>query len=206
MIRNCCPLFSRKVYTHSTLKGYFNDKVRRLRVEGYFPRLRYGEKFIESGMLLCENPGDKFHARLRFTNRKSSGAVNVALEAQAQDDCVQATLDWGNSSTVTYSGKLATVTRFIRQQGIEDDKKPARHSGRKETAPLKTIVDIQPTDIILNDTLWKIHPSQVMLDSGKIHIDNFYFSHKERHLRINGTVSKQPEDTVRLDLQDRIRI
>lgn len=191
-----------KVYTHSTLKGYFNDKVRRLRVEGYFPRLRYGEKFIESGMLLCENPGDKFHARLRFTNRKSSGAVNVALEAQAQDDCVQATLDWGNSSTVTYSGKLATVTRFIRQQGIEDDKKPARHSGRKETAPLKTIVDIQPTDIILNDTLWKIHPSQVMLDSGKIHIDNFYFSHKERHLRINGTVSKQPEDTVLLDLQD----
>lgn len=166
-----------KVYTHSTLKGYFNDKVRRLRVEGYFPRLRYGEKFIESGMLLCENPGDKFHARLRFTNRKSSGAVNVALEAQAQDDCVQTTLNWGNSSTVTYSGKLAAATRFIRQQ---------------EMAPLKTIVDIQPTDIILNDTLWEIHPSQVMLDSGKIHINNFYFSHKERHLRINGTVSKQP--------------
>lgn len=30
-----------KVYTHSTIKGYFNDKAQRLRVEGYFPRLRY---------------------------------------------------------------------------------------------------------------------------------------------------------------------
>ena len=25
------------VYTHSTLKGYFNDPLQRLRVEGYFP-------------------------------------------------------------------------------------------------------------------------------------------------------------------------
>lgn len=25
------------VYTHSTLKGYFNDALQRLRVEGYFP-------------------------------------------------------------------------------------------------------------------------------------------------------------------------
>lgn len=190
-----------KVYTHSTLKGYFNDKTSRLRVEGYFPHLRYGEKFIESGMLLCENPGDKFHVRLRFTNRKPSGTVNMALEAQAQNDSIQSTLDWGNSSAVTYSGKLAAVTHFVRPKETENDKELLRRSGGKKIVPLKTIVDIRSTDIILNDTLWKIHPSQVVLDSGKIHINNFYFSHKERHLRINGTVSKQPADTVRLDLQ-----
>ena len=44
------------VYTHSTLKGYFNDPLQRLRVEGYFPRLQYKNNFIESGMILCENP------------------------------------------------------------------------------------------------------------------------------------------------------
>lgn len=184
-----------KVYTHSTVKGYFNDKARRLRVEGYFPRLRYGEKFIESGMVLCENPGDRFHARLRFTDRKPDGSVNIALEAQAQKDSVQTTLNWGNNNAATYSGKLAAVARFIRQQNTEN-------AGRKGISPLKTIVDIRPTDIILNDTLWEIHPSQVILDSGKIHINNFNFSHKERYLHINGTISKEPQDTVRLDLQD----
>lgn len=175
-----------KVYAHSTVKGYFNDKAQRLRVEGYFPRLRYEDKFIESGMILCENPGDQFHARLRFSNRKSSGAVNVALEAQAQNNTIQAALNWGNSNTVTYSGKLAAITHFIREQ----------------KAPLKTIVDVQPTDVILNDTLWNIHPSQVVLDSGKVYVDNFLFSHKDRHLRVNGTVSKEPHDTVRLDLKE----
>ena len=197
-----------KVYTHSTIKGYFNDKAQRLRVEGYFPRLSYGEKFIESGVLLCENPGEQFQARLRFTNRKAQGAVNVSLEANAKDDEVHTVLNWGNSSAVTYSGKLAAVTQFIRQQSEDDvtkkltkDRKTAR-KGKKETTPLKTVVNVQETDVILNDTVWKIHPSQIVVDSGKIHIDNFYFSHKERHLRIDGIVSEQPEDTVRLNLKE----
>ena len=56
------------------------------------------------------NPGDlESSPRLRFSNRKSSGAVNIALEAQAQNNSIQTTLNWGNSSTVTYSGKLAAV-------------------------------------------------------------------------------------------------
>ena len=189
-----------KVYTHSTLKGYFNDKAQRLRVEGYFPRLSYGEKFIESGMLLCENPGEEFQVRVRFNNRKTNGSVNVALEAQAKDNHIQTVLNWGNSSSITYSGKLATVTQFIRAQEAADG--PKRPKNKKEISALKTIVDVQPTNIILNDTLWQIHPSQIVVDSGKIHINNFYFSHKERHLQIDGTVSDQPQDTVRLNLQD----
>ncbi len=178
-----------KVYTHSTLKGYFNDKAQRLRVEGYFPRFRYNDKFIESAMILCENPGDQIKAKLRFNDRKADGAVNVSLEAKAENDSIQTTLSWGNSGNVTYSGKLATVAHFFREQ---DAKKPM----------LKTIVDIQPTNVIVSDTLWNIHPSQVVLDSGKVHINDFYFSNNNRYLRIDGVLSKQVEDTVRLDLKE----
>lgn len=182
-----------KIYTHSTIKGYFNDKAQRLRVEGYFPRFRYKEDFIESGMFLCENPGDRFHASLRFNNLQSDGAMNVALEAEAQNDSIRATLNWGNSSKDTYSGKLATVAHFIR---------PQKKEGQIQPPPLKAIIDIRPTNVIINDTLWNIHPSTVMIDSGKVHVNDFFFSHKDRHLRINGVVSKEPEDTVRLDLKE----
>lgn len=188
-----------KVYTHSTLKGYFNDKARRLRVEGYFPRLLYQDKFIESGMILCENPGDKFHALLRFSNRKPTGAINVSVEAQAKDDLIETSLNWGNSSAVTYSGRFAATAHFIRTQAQEQSKKDTR---AKVLPPLKTVVEVQKTNIILNDTLWEVHPSQVVIDSGKVHINDFYFSHEERHLRINGTISEAPEDTVRLDMNE----
>ncbi|MDR0988888.1 MAG: translocation/assembly module TamB [Prevotellaceae bacterium] len=171
-----------KVYTTSTLKGYFNDKAQRMHVEGYFPRLLYGNNFIESGMLLCQNPNDEFDARIRFNNRKPTGTVNLSIEAQAKDDSISTTLNWGNSSAITYSGKVAATTLF--------------------ESPQKSITQIKRTNVILNDTLWEIHPSQIVVDSGKVHINNFYFSHAERYLRADGIVSALAEDTARLELKD----
>lgn len=176
------------VYTHSTLKGYFNDPLQRLRVEGYFPRLQYKNNFIESGMILCENPSDHIRARVRLTNLKKKGAVNLSLDAQAKDDNISTTLNWGNSAAVTYSGQLAAVAKFLRTEG--------------EKSLLKAMVEVKPTDIILNDTLWQIHPSQVVVDSGKVDVNNFYFSHQDRYVRINGRLSDNPQDSVKVDLKD----
>ena len=176
------------VYTHSTLKGYFNDPLQRLRVEGYFPRLQYKNNFIESGMILCENPSDHIRARVRLTNLKKKGAVNLSLDAQAKDDNISTTLNWGNSAAVTYSGQLAAVAKFLRTEG--------------EKPLLKAMVEVKPTDIILNDTLWQIHPSQVVVDSGKVDMNNFYFSHQDRYVRINGRLSDNPQDSVKVDLKD----
>ena len=176
------------VYTHSTLKGYFNDPLQRLRVEGYFPRLQYKNNFIESGMILCENPSDHIRARVRLTNLKKKGAGNLYLDAQAKDDNISTTLDWGNSAAVTYSGQLAAVAKFLRTEG--------------EKPLLKAMVEVKPTDIILNDTLWQIHPSQVVVDSGKVDVNNFYFSHQDRYVRINGRLSDNPQDSVKVDLKD----
>ena len=176
------------VYTHSTLKGYFNDPLQRLRVEGYFPRLQYKNNFIESGMILCENPSDHIRARVRLTNLKKKGAVNLSLDAQAKDDNISTTLNWGNSAAVTYSGQLAAVAKFLRTEG--------------EKPLLKAMVEVKPSDIILNDTLWQIHPSQVVVDSGKVDVNNFYFSHQDRYVRINGRLSDNPQDSVKVDLKD----
>ena len=176
------------VYTHSTLKGYFNDPLQRLRVEGYFPRLQYKNNFIESGMILCENPSDHIRARVRLTNLKKKGAVNLSLDAQAKDDNISTTLNWGNSAAVTYSGQLAAMAKFLRTEG--------------EKPLLKAMVEVKPTDIILNDTLWQIHPSQVVVDSGKVDVNNFYFSHQDRYVRINGRLSDNPQDSVKVDLKD----
>ena len=176
------------VYTHSTLKGYFNDPLQRLRVEGYFPRLQYKNNFIESGMILCENPSNHIRARVRLTNLKKKGAVNLSLDAQAKDDNISTTLKWGNSAAVTYSGQLAAVAKFLRTEG--------------EKPLLKAMVEVKPTDIILNDTLWQIHPSQVVVDSGKVDVNNFYFSHQDRYVRINGRLSDNPQDSVKVDLKD----
>lgn len=189
-----------KIYTHSNINGYFNDQTGRLRIEGYFPRLRYNDKFIESAMFICENPYNEFHANLRFTHRKEKSSINISMEAQAENDRINATLNWGNSGINTYSGKLATITHFFREEKSVKTLSKRKKKSLPHSA-LKTIINIQPTNVILNDTLWEISPSHIVIDSGKVHINNFYFSHQERYLHIDGTLSKQPEDTIRINLQ-----
>lgn len=190
-----------KVYTHSTIKGYFNDESNRVRVEGYFPRMRYKTKFIESGVLLCENPENLFRTSLRFTNRKNNDAINLAIETQAQNDSIKTILNWGNSSGVTYSGKLSALTYLKREQFV-DSLRSSSYTRPVEKSRLKAVVNILPTEIILNDTLWEIQSSEIIIDSGKVHINDFNFAHKERHLNINGIISHSLEDTVRIDLED----
>lgn len=73
-----------KIYTHSTIKGYVNDRMRRIRVEGYFPRLQYKNNFLESGLLLCENPSDQFMGKVRFTSQKKNGACQYLFRSTSQ--------------------------------------------------------------------------------------------------------------------------
>ncbi len=176
------------IYTHSVLTGSVNDLVNRIRIDGYFPRVQYKNTFIESGTLHADNYTDKLKVNARLTNLKKESAVTLSLDAFAQDNQLNTTLHWGNSSSVTYSGQLGTIARFFRPEG--------------EKAPIKATIDVLPTDVILNDTLWNIHPAQVVVDSGRVHINDFNFSHHDRHVHINGTLSALPEDTVKVDLKE----
>ena len=177
-----------QLYSPATIKGSFNDNTSRIRLEGYFPRFRYKNNFVESGMFTILNNNDLIDAKVRLTKREKDEAVNIALSAVAQDDVIKNTLDWGNKSSVTYSGKLALTTQFFKPE--------SSHS------KLETIINIDETDIILNDTVWNIHPSRIAIARNKIDIDNFKFSHKSRHLHINGTVSDTATDTLKINLND----
>ncbi len=183
------------VYMHSSLRGYINDHTKRLHIEGYFPEFRYKNRFVRAASLLCENPANQLHTRIRFNEIKENSTLNIAMDAMAENDSIKATVNWGNSSIETYSGKVSALAHFVRALPDEETDAP-----RITQAPLKTVVDVLPTQVILNDTIWQLEASRVVVDSGKVHINDFAFTHNDRHVRINGTLSSQPEDTVRLDL------
>ncbi len=191
-----------KLYTRMLLKGYIDDKAGKIRIESYFPRVRYKNKFIESGMLLCENPEDRLHARIRFTNRKSNNnAINLSLDAQARNDSVQTSLSWGNSAETTYSGKIEAMATILHEQMVDEKSDSLPQPATLRKGNLNIGINIYPTDVILNDTVWKIHPSYIEYTDGRVCIDNFNFSHNERHLHINGILSSSSQDTVRIDLK-----
>ncbi|WP_455674702.1 translocation/assembly module TamB domain-containing protein [Phocaeicola sp.] len=173
----------------ASLKGYFNDREEKLRVEGHFPEFKYNGTHYDSGVLLCENPSDQFKCSFRTGMLMNSGAmVNLTLDALAKNDHLETTINWGNNTNVTYGGKFAAVTRFYKTEG----KHPI----------LQADIDIHPTKVVLNDTIWNIHPSHIAVDSGRVYVDKFLFEHKDQHLLIDGKLTQRQEDSCRIDLKN----
>lgn len=178
-----------QVYAHSSLKGYINDKDDKVHIEGYFPKFRYEDQFYESGMILIENPAHLLKTYLRLSKKKKKNAVNVSVESIAHRDTIQTNLYWGNSDDATYSGEFKTKTFFERV-------------GKKKNSHLNMDISILPSNIILNDTIWNIHPSRVVLKEDFISVDNFLFTNNKQFLHIDGTVSKESRDSVKIQLND----
>lgn len=144
------------------------------------PRLQYKNNFLESGLLLCENPADQFRVRVRLQIKKK-GAVNLSLEAQAKDDLVNTTINWGNNAAVTYAvANCAAILTYRREQTLAQSN--CRH---------------KPTDVILNDTIWEVHLRKVVVDSGKIDVNDFYLVIRTV-ISESTDASDNPADTVKL--------
>lgn len=173
------------VYSESTMKGFFSDRAGRMRVEGYFPRMSYNGRQIESGVIHCDNAGDRFQASLRFNNRRDNDALNIAATATARNDSIDATLNWGNNGQQTFSGQLNALVQFVNDEAQQQ----------------KTLIDIQPSDVILNDTLWSVQRSRITIENKRTTFDNMLMSSADHHLRIDGTLSAQPEDTLLVDME-----
>ena len=184
------------VYTPSTLKGFFNDQEQKMRIEGFFPRFMYDDKFLESGVLLAETPDDQFRVTVRVSDRDVEDDMNYMADISARNDSVFATMNWGNKSEHTYSGRLSTLVSFLQPE-IRDE------ALAQDLLPLKAKIDISPSEVIINDTLWNIHKSQVTIEGKRFHVNDFLVTQaNDRYLKINGDISESVGDTVFIDMSD----
>ena len=170
------------------LDGWFNDTDARLHVNANIPQFSYNDKRYESVHLLLENPSDAMHCQVRGNLLLNKGSMmNISLDTQAKSDSLNTIVFWGNNTDVTYSGKVMASTCFSRS---EDSKK------------LHTEINLHPGHFILNDTVWNIHPSKILIDKDSIDIHDFHFEHAEQFVRINGRLGKAENDQCQVDLKD----
>ena len=177
------------VYSESTLKGFFSDNAGRMRIEGYFPRLRYDGRLIESGVLQCDNSGDRFQANVRFSDRRAGDALNVSASATARNDSIEATLNWGNTGAMTLSGRLDALIHFEQNEAAEGAE-----------AVKSTVIDVLPSDLILNDTLWNVHQSRITIEQGRTVFSNLMVNNADHHIQIDGVLGPNPEDSLLIDM------
>lgn len=168
----------------ASFSGYFNDNNKKIEILGDFPQIHYANLSITHGRLVCENLQDTLKCQLRGTTRMKNGSsLNLLLYANAKNDRITTSLNWGNNTALTYSGEIAAVTNFIQSP----------HN-------LKANINIKPTDVILGDSIWHIYHSQINVDSGQVAVHNFLFKHRDQFIKMEGMASKNPHDTLKIKL------
>lgn len=166
-------------------EGDFNGPAKTFSLKADAPHLIYGGQDLRAMSLIAHEKSDSINLFLSAQRMIESGPLDITVMADAAADVLTSIVTWDDHNTPVQRGELSTQTRFRRneEQGIN------------------ATIAIRPTQIIVADTVWDVHPAVVQLDNGVVNVHDFQVSQLGRHLKVDGRVSSNPEDTLYADLR-----
>ncbi|HEY5570922.1 MAG TPA: translocation/assembly module TamB domain-containing protein [Bacteroidales bacterium] len=172
------------------LNGKYNEAENNISLNLYSPSLLINKKELSDASVTAKNlTNDQLQVEVRATSQNKKGLfTNFYLSALSQKDNLGVRLLWGNSSEKTYSGDIK-FNAEIKEKSLG------------ATQP-DIFISILPTEMILNDTLWIVDPAQIAISKNKVNVSRFSVHKKDQFIRLDGDLSKFPEDSLKLELKD----
>lgn len=177
-----------KLVENTTLRGFIDERSGNMEVKLNAPYLLQGNKIIEGTTIVASidsaSSTANLHASTLIPNKKGKIAVNI--DATGANNRLDANLGW----------------RVMREHDFHGDINLSALMARHEDQGLDVTIDINPTQLVFNDTIWQIDPGQVTIDRGVITVDNLVGHSDKQYVHINGKVSRDPDDELNIDLND----
>lgn len=149
----------------------------------------YNGKQYGNSRLNLMSTNDSMTADASITQANSNGRnITYNIDAMAADNRLATSLSWKNNGTGAKekSGNIKAVSQFYTS------------NGGQRTADIK----IEKSHININGARWNVAPASIRYCKDMIAVDNFSISHGDQHLTVNGKASKQPSDSLVVDLKD----
>ena len=173
------------LYGQTKIQGNYDYKINQFEFELLSPKCDFNNMLFKDCSVILKNQDNKTATMaINATNFKNEKINAIDAILNIADNSINTKLAW-NDRYKPYNGIFNINTKFIEQTGI---------------FPLKTEIDFLESKATLKDSIWNINPSQIVLDSAKIKINHLFINHADQFVKINGTVSKHPQDSVWVDL------
>lgn len=170
----------------AVLNGYIHSGVSLLEIDGQIPQLILGNEEFRNTNLRMECTERNVQASMRAQRLMKGKPVDVDMAAYTENDRLSAQITWDNNTQPLHKGALSVATNFRK----EPDGKTAI-SAR-----------LNPTEVIISDTVWHIHPGSIHWHQGMADINDISLSNNDRYLALNGKISAQETDTLTVDVKD----
>lgn len=177
-----------KLIYKATIDGQFSERNNTLNANVNLPYLQQGNKIIEGTTvhLTKEENSDNvmLSAHTIFPNKKGNIALN--LDANAVNDCVDANLNWVFNRETDYHGNVNLSALM----------------GRDHNGKFMTSVNVNPTKVVINDTVWDVRQGSLKYENGIIDVDQIEGACDDQFIKIAGRLSHDPDDELKVALKN----
>ncbi len=169
----------------ATIGGRMNGKYNLLQMNAKIPYLRLDGEQLQQINLEVQSSPEMLQSSLNLKRMMKKQWVDLGLNTYMGYDKVRTTVGWDNGLTPKQQkGQISATSTFF--------------TGRDGKMALHT--KLEPSSIILSDTAWSIQPAIVEYHDGVVDIMKFGVSQADRHLKINGRLSKEATDSLTVEL------
>lgn len=176
-----------RIAENTNVFGIYNPDFQTLTLKVSIPELTLAGNTIKNVIIDGNTNDSSFVASISSPSFEVGGAFvrNVSVKAEASNNKILTSLAWDNKTSVRNQGQIVANTIVEHKQNFN-------------------IIDItiNPSDFYLNDTIWNIAESKVIIDSSRIFINNFLLSNNEQSLQVSGAIASLPTDSIRAEFRN----
>ena len=183
--------FPKAQISTSVLQGRFNENEQYFSVNFSMDKLTYANSSFKDINIQAEADKEQFDFNLDSKNAALVDRFifdNLNIRSDAKDDTINISTQWNNKeSEKRYKGHIKATTIF-------------EPSEKGEIPVINT--NIAPSEIVIADSVWNIHETQITADSSYINITDWLIKHSEEEFRISGAISHRASDSLSLKIAD----
>ncbi|MDR0824648.1 MAG: translocation/assembly module TamB [Prevotella sp.] len=180
------------VISPAKIVGRYNNIMNRFKVEVFTPVIKAAGMNIKSGYVLAENENadNVFKTRIDASIIGKKDVTNdISINSTINDNLVNTNISLVNNGKQKAKGDFSIATLFTK----------------KEKTPLLIDIDMLPSELLLNNAMWKMEKSHINIQDGHYGVNNFYVytNDKSQEIKINGSYSPtNSSDILKVELKD----
>lgn len=171
-----------------SISGYMNHPNLQMGLSIDAPYLQQKYKLIKNTALQIavdsKNNQCQFFATTLFPTKK--GDAEIMIDCNGANNRIDTDISWNIKRERVFNGEFLFSTLFSRNQ----------------TDSLFVNIDINPSHLIFNDTIWNVNPAKIDISGNEISVKGFDVRRDNQFITLNGKASPNPDDELKLQLLD----
>ena len=172
-----------------SVDGYVSESDNRFGLGVNVPYLVQKNKLIRNTSVYVgsDSASNRLALDVRTSYPLKKDTMHLSVSGRGVNDRFDAGVKWVVPRETDFHGELDFAVNLLRSN---------------ETNKLMTTVDVNPTDMVFNDTVWHVHDSRIGVYNNSVRVNNFKATSDKQFVKINGRTSAESDEKLLVELKD----